>query len=217
MSDMASLNSIQLDAIKEVGNIGTGNAATALSGLLDRKIQMTVPKTELVSIYELGEHYGDPMQTVGAVFVRSLGGFQCSLIFIQPEEDAKLMVELLLKQQFGSFIPADEIPQDMTDSALSEVGNIVLSSFLNAINMLLGARHQISVPGVAHDMLSSILDVVASIYGQMGETALLVNTELSVEGQEEGGKVSGHIILIPDPDALEMLLQKLLGTTGEVN
>ena len=209
MSDMASFTERQLDAIKEVGNIGTGNAATALSGLLARMIHMDVPETELVSIYELGEHYGDPMQIVGAVFVRSLGGFQCSLIFIQNEEDAKLMVELLLKQQFGTFIPVDEIPQEMTDSALTEVGNIVLSSFLNAINILLGTKHQISVPGVAHDMLSSILDVVASIYGQMGETALLVNTELSAEGLEAGRKISGHIILIPDPDSLELLLRKL--------
>ena len=209
MSDMASFTERQLDAIKEVGNIGTGNAATALSSLLSRMIHMDVPETELVSIYELAEHYGDPMQIVGAVFVRSLGGFQCSLIFIQDEEDANLMVELLLKQQFGTFIPVDEIPQEMTDSALTEVGNIVLSSFLNAINMLLGTQHQISVPGVAHDMLSSILDVVASIYGQMGETALLVNTELSAEGLEAGRKISGHIILIPDPDSLELLLRKL--------
>lgn len=209
MSDMASFNEKQLDAIKEVGNIGTGNAATALSGLLSRMIHMEVPETELVSIYELAEHYGDPMQIVGAVFVRSLGGFQCSLIFIQKEEDAKLMVELLTKQQFGTFIPVDEIPQEMTDSALTEVGNIVLSSFLNAINLLLGTKHQISVPGVAHDMLSSILDVVASIYGQMGETALLVNTELSAEGLDDGRTISGHIILIPDPDSLELLLRKL--------
>ena len=209
MADIASFNSLQLDAIREVGNIGTGNAATALSGLLSRMIHMDVPKIELVSIYELGEHYGDPLRIVGAVFVRSTGGFGCSLIFIQNEDDADLMVELLLKQQFGTHIPIDEIPEEMKDSALSEVGNIVLSSFLNAINILLGTHHQISVPGVAHDMLSSILDVVASIYGQMGETALLVNTELSVEGIEPGRKISGHIILIPDPDALDLLLKRL--------
>ena len=209
MADIASFNALQLDAIREVGNIGTGNAATALSGLLSRMIHMDVPKTELVSIYELGEHYGDPLQVVGAVFVRSTGGFGCSLIFIQNEDDADLMVELLLKQQFGTFIPINEIPEEMKDSALSEVGNIVLSSFLNAINLLIGTQHQISVPGVAHDMLSSILDVVASIYGQMGETALLVNTELSVDGLEAGRKISGHIILIPDPDALELLLKRL--------
>ena len=209
MSDMVAFNERQLDAIREVGNIGTGNAATALSGLLSRMIHMDVPKTELVSIYELGEHYGDPLQIVGAVFVRSTGGFQCSLIFIQPEDDAGLMVEMLLKQQFGTFIPISEIPPEMTDSALTEVGNIVLSSFLNAINILLGTQHQISVPGVAHDMLSSILDVVASIYGQMGETALLVNTELKVEGLEAGRKISGQIILLPDPESLELLLKKL--------
>ena len=92
MSDMVSFSERQLDAIREVGNIGTGNAATALSGLLSRMIHMDVPKTELVSIYELGEHYGDPLQIVGAVFVRSTGGFQCSLIFIQPEEDERSMV-----------------------------------------------------------------------------------------------------------------------------
>ncbi|MBQ7195973.1 MAG: chemotaxis protein CheC [Synergistaceae bacterium] len=209
MADLESFNALQLDAIREVGNIGTGNAATALSGLLSRMIHMSVPETEIVSIYELAGHYGDPMEIVGAVFVRSMGGFECSLIFIQSEDDADLMVELLLKQQFGTFIPVGEIPEEMKDSALSEVGNIVLSSFLNAINLLIGTQYQISVPGVAHDMLSSILDVVASIYGQLGETALLVNTEISVEGLEDGRKISGHIILIPDPEALDLLLKKL--------
>lgn len=209
MTEILDFNTLQLDAIKEVGNIGTGNAATALSGLLGQMIQMDVPETEVVSIYELSEHFGDPLEIVGAVFVRSTGGFQCSVIFMQPEDDANLMVEMLLKQQFGTYIPVSEIPSEMIDSALTEVGNIVLSSFLNAINLLLGTQHQISVPGVAHDMLSSILDVVASIYGQLGETALLVNTELKVEGLEAGRKISGQIILLPDPESLELLLKKL--------
>ena len=76
MADIASFNALQLDAIREVGNIGTGNAATALSGLLGRMIHMDVPKTELVSIYELGEHYGDPLRIVGAVFVRLPVGYR---------------------------------------------------------------------------------------------------------------------------------------------
>lgn len=198
---------MQLDAIREVGNIGTGNAATALSQLLSCMIDMDVPKVKLVSIYDLAQHYGEPDQQVAAVFVRSLGGFDCSLIFIQDEEDARMMVELLLKQQFGDYMPQD-IPQELSDSALSEVGNIILSSFLNAINILLGSQHQISVPGVAHDMLSSILDVVASIFGQMGEMALMVNTELRIGGTDDS-TISGNIVMIPDPDALEVLLRKL--------
>ena len=207
MLDLGSFNSLQLDAIREMGNIGTGNAATALSKLLSCLIDMDVPTVKLVSIYDLAQHYGEPDEQVAAVFVRSEGGFTCSLIFIQDEKDARLMVELLLKQQFGDALPQD-LSQELRDSALSEVGNIILSSFLNAINILLGTQHQISVPGVAHDMLSSILDVVASIFGQMGEMALMVNTELRIGGVGDTA-ISGNIVMIPDPDALEILLRKL--------
>jgi chemotaxis protein CheC len=209
MLDLSSFNNLQLDAIREVGNIGTGNAATALSKLLSCLIDMDVPKADLVSIYSLSEYYGDPESMVAAVFVRSLGEFGCSLIFIQDEEDSQLMVDLLLKQQFGDYVPK-ELPQEMADSALSEVGNIILSSFLNSINMLIGTQHQVSVPGVAHDMLVSVLDVVASIFGQMGDMAVLVNTELRVGGADNEGKnISGNIVMLPDPDALELLLRKL--------
>jgi len=208
MLDLSSFNHLQLDAIKEVGNIGTGNAATALSQLLSCMIDMDVPKADLVSIYSIAEYYGDPDAIVAAVFVRSMGEFGCSLIFIQAEEDANLMVDLLLKQQFGDSVPQD-LSQEMADSALAEVGNIILSSFLNAINMLIGTQHQISPPGVAHDMLASILDVVASIFGEMGEMAVLVKTELRV-GEPSGERgISGNIVMLPDPDALELLLRKL--------
>jgi chemotaxis protein CheC len=209
MLDLSSFNHLQLDAIREVGNIGTGNAATALSKLLSCMIDMDVPKADLVSIYSLSEYYGDPDELVAAVFVRSLGEFGCSLIFLQSEEDAALMVDLLLQAQFGGSPPGD-LQQEMLDSALSEVGNIILSSFLNSINMLIGTRHQISVPGVAHDMLASILDVVASIFGQMGDMALVVNTELRVGGTGENERrISGNIVMLPDPHALELLLRKL--------
>ena len=210
MLDLSSFNHLQLDAIREVGNIGTGNAATALSKLLSCMVEMDVPKADLVSIYSLSEYYGDPDETVAAGFVRSLGEFGCSLIFIQKEEDSNVMVDLLLRQQFGEGIPK-ELPQEMLDSALSEVSNIILSSFLNAINMLIGANHQISVPGVARDMLSSILDVAVSMFGQMGEMALVVTTELRLSGSDmpEGRGISSNIIMLPDPDALELLLRKL--------
>lgn len=206
MLDLSSFNNLQLDAIREVGNIGTGNAATALSKLLSRSVNMDVPKADLVSVYSLTEYYGGADSMVAAVFVRSLGEFGCSLIFIQSEEDSRMMVDLLLKQQFGDSLPED-LAQEIPDSALSEVGNIILSSFLNAINMLIGTRHQISVPGVAHDMLGSILDVVASIYGEMGEMALVVNTELQLG--DAGRNIAGNIVMLPDPDALELLLRKL--------
>jgi chemotaxis protein CheC len=97
--DMENFSNMQLDAMREVGNIGAGNAATALSVMLSRLVDMDVPKAELVSIYELAEYYGDPLKPVSAVFVRSEGEFTCSLIFFQDEEDAQSLVDLLISQQ----------------------------------------------------------------------------------------------------------------------
>jgi chemotaxis protein CheC len=174
--------------------------------MLARPVDMDVPRAELVSIYDLAEYYGDPLTMMSAVFVRSEGEFTCSLIFIQEEDDGRKLVDLLISHQTGGMEPGD-MPEGMRDSALTEVGNIILSSFLNAINVLIGGTHSISVPGVAHDMLGSILDVVASIFGQSGEHALIVDTALKVENVEGG--ISGKVIMLPDPGSLEILLGKL--------
>jgi len=204
--EVENFNSIQLDAMKEVGNIGAGNAATALSVMLSRSVDMDVPKAELVSIYELAEYYGDPLKEVAAVFVRSDGDFPCSLIFFQDEEDAQTMVDLLISHQMGGMVPED-LPEEMRDSVLTEVGNIILSSFLNAVNVLIGGTHSISVPGVAHDMMGAVLQVVASIFGQAGEYAFIVDTTLKVGDIDEN--VSGKVVLLPDPGSLEILFGKL--------
>ena len=207
MSGIPLLTSIQLDAIKEIGNIGTGNAATALSKLLGRVVEMDVPKVEMISIYELSEYYGSPTTPVASVFVHSEGKFSCSVVFIDSEEGANEMIKMWLSVYFGDF-SADDLPSDMINSGLAELGNVIIGSFLRAINDLIGTTFQISVPGVAHDMLGSILDVVASIFGVMGEYALVVSTTLRISGVESAN-MDGNIILLPDPEALEILLRKL--------
>ena len=204
--DMENFSSMQMDAMREVGNIGAGNAATALSVMLSRLVDMDVPKAELVSIYKLAEYYGDPLKEVSAVFVRSEGEFSCSLIFFQDEEDAQNLVNLLISTQMPGMT-LENLPPEMRDSALTEVGNIILSSFLNAINVLIGGTHSISVPDVAHDMMGAILQVIASIFGQTGEYALIVDTTLKVGDMETN--VSGKVVMLPDPGSLEILFGKL--------
>jgi chemotaxis protein CheC len=120
--DLANFSSLQLDAMREVGNIGAGNAATALSMMLARPVDMDVPKAELVSIYELAEYYGDPLTMVSAVFVRSEGEFTCSLIFIQEEDEGRKLVTFH-RQQMGGMDPAS-VPAEMRDGA-AEVGHIL--------------------------------------------------------------------------------------------
>ena len=208
MSEIPLLNSIQLDAIKEVGNIGTGNAATAISKLLCRVVEMDVPKVEIVSIYELSEYYGSPTMPVASVFVHSEGKFSCSVIFIDSEENAIDMIKIWLNINLGDF-PNEELPAEILNSGLAELGNVIIGSFLGAISDLIETTFQISIPGVAHDMLGAILDVVASMYGIMGEYALVVNTTLRINGANRNVNMDGNIILLPDPESLELLLRKL--------
>jgi len=101
----------------------------------------------------------------------------------------------------------EDIPAEMRDSALTEVGNIILSSFLNAINVLMGGTHSISVPGVAHDMMGAVLEVIASIFGQTGEYALIVDTTLKLADVDK--QISGKVVMLPDPGSFEILFGKL--------
>ncbi|MCF4150638.1 chemotaxis protein CheC [Dethiosulfovibrio sp. F2B] len=197
---------LHLDAIREVVNIGAGNAATALSEMLGKPVDMGVPDVELVSIYEVSEHFGPPEDFVAAVYTHGEGTFPCNLIFIQDEEAAQGMVDAMFISRMNT--DGRDFPPEMRDSALSELGNIILSSFLNAVNRMIGSESiSISVPGVAHDMLGAILEFVASIFAQSGELALLVNTTLKLD--QEGTDIKGNIMMVPDPGALEILLSKL--------
>jgi chemotaxis protein CheC len=203
--DFGSYSSIQLDAIREVGNIGAGNAATALSKLLGRMVDMDVPVAELVPIYEVSEHFGAPDLLVCGVLIRAEGEYSCNLIFVMEEEEAASLADLLITMDLSGI--DDEVRIQIRDSALAEVGNIILGAFLNALATMTGWALPASVPAIAHDMLGSIMDVVAATFGVMGDTALLVKTSLHVLDIE--GDVRGTVVMVPDPGSLGLLLQRL--------
>ncbi len=198
------LNSIQLDALREVGNIGAGHAATALSGLLNRPVGMAVPQARLVPIYDLPQLYGAAESLICAVLVRAEGDFSCNLVFMMEEEKALELADLLV----GAFCCDDEeMLHQLRDSALSEVGNIVLGAFVNSLSAFTGFPLPVSVPAIAHDMLGALLDVIVAIYGISGDVALVVQTALAVKGID--GELGGHILMVPDPGKLPILLGKL--------
>lgn len=197
---------LHLDTIKEVINIGAGNSATALSELLEVPVNMGIPDVELVSIYEIAERFSPPEEIASAIYTHAEGAFPCNLIFIQNEENAQELVDAMFMARMST--DGRQFPPEMRDSALSELGNIILSSFLNAVSQMLGADPiSISVPGVAHDMLGAIIQFVVSIFAQSGDMALLINTSLEFENSDES--IKGRIMMVPDPGALEILLAKL--------
>ena len=196
---------IHMDAIREVGNIGTGNAATALSKLLGRSVDMDVPVAEIVPIYEVTAHYGSPETPVCAVLVRTEEQFPFSLIFMANEEHATLMADLMIPMDISGM--DDETRLQIRDSAISEQGNIILGAFMNSLSLITGWTFPTTAPAVAHDMLGSLMELVATMFGVMGESAMLVKTNLHIRGLEED--IGGAIIMVPDPGSLETLLSKL--------
>jgi chemotaxis protein CheC len=205
MDENIEFTSIHMDAIREIGNIGTGNAATALSRLIGRVVDMDVPVAELVPIYEVTAHYGSPETRVCAVLIRSEEIFSCSLMFLIDEEKADILADLIIPMDISGM--DDEEKFQMRNSALSEQGNIILGAFLNALSQITGWTLPTTTPAVARDMLGSIMDVVASMFGVMGDSAMLVKTNLHIKGLED--ELGGTVIMIPDPGTLETLLSKL--------
>ena len=209
MLDLSSMNTMHLDAIREIGNIGAGNAATAMSKLLGCPVEIDIPKAELVSIYELDSYYDDPDSVYTAVFASSDNEDPFNFMLLVKESVVGRLVGLLVSKQFGMEMDVASMPQEMVDSALGEIGNILLGSFLNSVNGLLGITSGITTPSVTHDMLAAILSIVSAMFGQHGDIALVTKSSLVVGTEEEAGSLDAYILLASEPQALETLLGKL--------
>ncbi len=197
--DIMKLSSLQLDALKEVGNVGAGNAATALSQIINRKIDMTVPQVAILPLGDVPDVVGGPEIMVAGVYLRVFGPAPSSILFLLPRESAFTLVDMLMGRERGMTDHLDS----MDESALLEIGNILAGAYLNALSFFTKFTLLPSIPALAMDMAGAILSVILSQLGQMGDHALVIETEFSTEGD---GGVKGHFFLIPDPGSLGTIL-----------
>jgi chemotaxis protein CheC len=201
-----SFEAFELDVLREVGNIGAGNAATALSKLLDKPVDMAVPKVSLLPFEEVADCVGGAEQIVLAVFLRVEGDAPGNLFFIIDEPSAKR----ILNQLVGLDHTDGEEYSEMELSALNEIGNIMAGSYLSALADLTKLSMSPSVPAMAHDMAGAILSYGLVQYGEMGDSALLIESKFLEDRQS----LEGHFFLIPDPDSFVKIF-KALGVVQE--
>lgn len=201
MEELRQLADFQLDVLKEVGNIGVGHAATALSTLLSKPVDMTVPSVRLVPFESIAESVGGDEQIVLAVFLRVLGDAPGNMFFIMDTASAKN----LLRSMAGMDITSYEKFSEMEYSALGEIGNILVGSYVSSLADFTGLSLSPTVPSLAIDMAGAVLSFGLLQFGQMGDQALLIDTKF-LEGQEE---VRGHFFLIPDPESFGMIFSAL--------
>ncbi|CQR71509.1 CheY-P phosphatase CheC [Sporomusa ovata DSM 2662] len=196
--DILKLSPLQLDALREIGNVGAGNAATALSQIINNKIDMTVPEVAILPLGEVPEVVGGPDAMVAGVYLRVFGLAPGSILFLLPRDSAFYLVDMLMGRSQGET----QLLNSMDESALMEIGNILAGAYLNALSHFTKLTLLPSIPALAVDMAGAILSVVLSQLGQMGDHALVIETEFTTDNDG----VKGHFFLIPDPGSLSTIL-----------
>lgn len=199
MIDEYDLTPIQMDALREIGNVGAGNSATALSQIINKRIDMNVPKVALVPIESVPDLVGGPDTIVVGIFLRVYGKAPGNILFLMPQKSAFYLVDTLMGREHGTTKKLDF----MDESALMEIGNILSGAYLNAFFNFTHISMLPSIPAMAMDMAGAILNVVLVQLGQMGDKAMVIETEFLSE--EEG--INGHFFLVPDPGSLGTLVK----------
>lgn len=199
--NILKLSAMQLDALREIGNVGAGNSATALSQIIQRKIDMTVPQVAIMPLADVPDVVGGPDAMVAGVYLRVFGPAPGSILFLLPRESAFALVDMLMGRECGHT----QNLNSMDESALMEIGNILAGAYLNALSFFTNLTLLPSIPALAMDMAGAILSVILSQLGQLGDHALVIETEFTTE--VEG--VKGHFFLIPDPGSLSIILSAI--------
>ena len=197
--DVANLSPAQMDALREIGNVGAGNSATALSQIISRRIDMDVPRVSIVPLDEVPDLVGGPDTMVVGVFLRVYGKAPSNILFLLPKDSAFYLVDMLMGKTHGDTQKLDF----MDESALMEIGNILSGAYLNALFNFTNISLLPSIPALAMDMAGAILSVVLVQLGQMGDHALVIETEFKTD--DDG--IKGHFFLVPDPGSLDIILQ----------
>jgi len=201
MLKIEDLNSMQLDVFKEVGNIGAGHAATALSQLLLTKVEMTVPNVTILPLNEVSDYLGGAEETLVGVCTKVFGDIQGKIIFLFEQNDASILTNLAVDLNLSEVGAINELIQ----STLLEISNIMTGAYLNALTRLTDYNLLPSVPAYACDMVGAMVNTLLADLGMVGDYAMLIKTSFIMTEQE----LNCHFLLIPDPGSLEVLLRAL--------
>lgn len=194
------LNSLQIDVLREIGNIGAGNAATALSKMISKRIDMDVPKVNILEFKDVADIVGGAENEVVGIYFKVTGDITGSIMFLLDKVSAKMLTNFLMDRNEDNT----EL-NEMDFSALQEVGNILAGSYLSSLAALTNLKLIVSVPSLALDMAGAILSVPVILFGQVGDKVMFIETDFN-----EGTKhVKGNFFLIPDEDSFEILLKSL--------
>ena len=203
MDDLRDLKELQLDALREVANIGAGHAATALSQMTDRRIMINVPQLNITRLEEVSDLVGDPETVVAAVLMHMLGDLTGRTLLMLPEKNARLLCDLLLRRAPGTTETFGELER----SSLSEAGNILGGAYMNALSDFMGMMLLPSVPSFVVDLSGAILTTTYLNFGHDRDYVFCVETNFHFADEEHD--LDGHFLLLPDLASLQAIFDAI--------
>jgi chemotaxis protein CheC len=206
MDSQDSLKKLERDALGEIANVGAGNAATAVSQLIGATLTVSVPRVSLIGVQDLPEPLGGPETVVAGIYFRIFGEAPGKMLLCLPLKSVDALLELMLG---APAIPGRAL-NEIQQSAVKELGNILCSAYLNALARFMDMQLLPSVPALAVDMVSSILSTVMAETAQSQAQALLIETEFSNQKKP----LAIHLFLVPEAGSLDAMLQALRSSTG---
>ena len=209
MSYSAKVSSIHLDILREIGNIGAGHAATALSTLVDKKIEMKIPSVEVISFDEIMDLAGGPDNDniVVCVFLRIEGEAPGSMFFVLSLEQAAYFIHLMTWEERSSF--SELTYSELGLSTLQELGNILCGAYLSSLSDFTQLHLYPSVPSLAIEMVGAVISSGLLEVSQVSDHAIVINTALLEEDDEKMASVDGRFFLMPDPKSLQIIFAAL--------
>lgn len=207
MSSEFQITDMHLDVLKEIGNIGAAHAATSLSQLLSRKVDMHVPSVELVTFDEMFDLAGGADQTVAGIYLRIEGDLSGSMFFMLSLESANRFIRILTGDESFDFHnpPYSEIGV----SSMQELGNILSGSYLSALSDFTGLKIYPTVPSLSVDMVGAIVSFGLIEVSQFSDEVIVIDTEIHGEGVSEVERIHGHFFLLPDPSSYMTIFRSL--------
>lgn len=197
---LEQVNEMYLDVLKEIGNIGAGNATTAVANMLNLKIDMKVPQVELLPVEHIGTAIGGEDEIIVGIMLGVEHDIDGSMMFLMDMPSAHHLVNKLMMRP-------DDYNEDFSEmdlSAIKEIGNIIAGSYLSALSGLTNMVITPTVPYVSVDMAAAILSVPAIQFGMLGDNALIIKTEFG-----DDFELNGYFILMPEEDSYDKILSSL--------
>ncbi|WP_010477551.1 chemotaxis protein CheC [Thermococcus zilligii] len=195
------LGDFEKSALLETFNIGASKAADTLSQMIGHPVSITVPGLEVIPIKVLPEKVGEDVKV--AVYVGLGKEFSGHAFFILDFDDACALFDLMTMQEPGTTKEINE----MVQSAVMEMGNILISAYANALSEFLGLTIEQTPPEMAIDFLPAVLDFALADIGQHCDYTILLGTTISVEGLE----FKEHFFILPKPEDMVKVIEKLTG------